>query len=178
MASHWIVKRRDKEQGPFTSQQLKKLADSGQLRTTDWVRKHDSDQFVKAEKVKGLFDNPPVKDSEQNRGKTKPQEMLVAGVVEVMDNDPPSKGEPIAESYENDFEDYDDGDEDFAADDFDDYDDSDETPSRRSTLRGSGLKTTRSRGGANRRQLSPSKPKNSKARKKKSSDDEDEDGQP
>ena len=179
MASRWIVKRKDTEQGPFSSQQLKKLADSGQLRTTDWVRKHDSDQFVKAEKVKGLFDSPPAKSSPPSGGRSRSPEMLVAEVVEVVEDAPPEKAKPVAEAYQNDFEVDDDGHEDYGTgdfDDFDNYEDYEAPAPRRSARRGNGRDDAPRRVAATSRKRAPSKPQKAKTRKKKASTDDDEDG--
>jgi hypothetical protein len=64
MASRWIVKRGEKEGGPFTSPELRGLADSGQLRRTDLVTRQGSDRFVKAEEVKGLAFPPASEELE------------------------------------------------------------------------------------------------------------------
>ncbi len=179
MASRWIVKRKDKEQGPFSSQQLKKLADSGQLRTTDWVRKHDSDQFVKAEKVKGLFDSPPVKSSKPSRGRSSSPEMLVAEVVEVVDDAAPKTAKSTREDFDDGYIDYDvadDGFEDFDADGFEDYEDYEAPAPRRSASRRTGRDVAPRRAAATGRKRSSIKPKTKKARKRKSSSNDDEDG--
>jgi hypothetical protein len=54
MASRWIVKRGEKQAGPFTSPQLRGLALSGQLRRSDRVTRQGSNRFVNAEEVRGL----------------------------------------------------------------------------------------------------------------------------
>jgi hypothetical protein len=76
MASRWIVKRGEKEGGPFTSPELRGLADSGQLRRTDLVTRQGSDRFVKAEEVKGLS-FPPA------------SEELEPGIVKIVEDEEP-----------------------------------------------------------------------------------------
>ncbi|MCA9069330.1 MAG: DUF4339 domain-containing protein [Planctomycetaceae bacterium] len=132
MASRWIVKRKDKEQGPFTSEQLKKLAASGQLRTTDLIRKHNSDQYVKADKVKGLFDDSSSKSSRPKRSSGKQPEMLVAEVVEVID-EPPQElevleeiDEPIALNKKGSSRDFDIDESNVFEEEYDDYEADDE----------------------------------------------------
>jgi hypothetical protein len=100
MGSRWIVKRGDQERGPFTSPQLKSLADSGQLRRTDLVTKQGENRYVPAEKVKGLFapkdstlpkEAPPKpKAAAQSKVPAKPEddeEGLDFGVVEIIEED-------------------------------------------------------------------------------------------
>lgn len=55
MATGWIIKRNNKENGPFSAQQLKKFATSGKLKPDDWIRKESGNKFQKAQSVKGLF---------------------------------------------------------------------------------------------------------------------------
>ncbi|QDT59424.1 hypothetical protein SV7mr_19310 [Stieleria bergensis] len=55
MASEWYYGRNGQQQGPVTSNQLKQLAQSGQLLPTDFVWKEGMSEWAKASKVKGLF---------------------------------------------------------------------------------------------------------------------------
>ncbi len=95
MASRWIVKRGEKERGPFTSPQLKSLANSGQLKRTDLVTKQGQNRYVAAEKVKGLFvasSSQPVPKTAPAKSKVPAQskaddEELDFGVVEILEDD-------------------------------------------------------------------------------------------
>lgn len=51
----WYILKGKKEHGPFTAEQLKKLAGSGKLLPQDQIRKHDKQKIVQAANVKGLF---------------------------------------------------------------------------------------------------------------------------
>jgi hypothetical protein len=62
MAAGWIIKRNNKENGPFSAQQLKKLATSGKLKREDLIRKEPGGKFMQATAVKGLF---PEEDLEE-----------------------------------------------------------------------------------------------------------------
>lgn len=55
MADQWFVGQEGKRFGPFTAEQLRKLASSGQIQTTDQVWKEGMAKWVAASKVKGLF---------------------------------------------------------------------------------------------------------------------------
>jgi hypothetical protein len=97
MGSLWIVRRGDEERGPFTSPQLRSLANSGQLRRTDLVTKQGQNRYVPAEKVKGLFsapsDNPsparpPALPKAQAKSKSAEDDELDFGVVEIIEDDP------------------------------------------------------------------------------------------
>ena len=55
MATGWIIKRNNKENGPFSSQQLKKLAETGKLKPADLIRKEPGGKFQPAKAIKGLF---------------------------------------------------------------------------------------------------------------------------
>jgi hypothetical protein len=57
MADRWYYAHDEHKMGPFSGQQLKDLADSGQILTTDTVWKEGAATGVLARKVKGLF--PP-----------------------------------------------------------------------------------------------------------------------
>ena len=65
MAAGWIIKRNNKESGPFSAQQLKKLAETGKLKPADLIRKEPGGKFQKANAVKGLF---PEESPEENAG--------------------------------------------------------------------------------------------------------------
>ena len=106
MASRWIVKRGEKESGPFTSPQLKSLADSGQLKRTDLVTKQGKNRYVPAEKVKGLFVAPqsqsaakaaPAKSKVPAKSKANAEE-LDFGVVEIIEDDDDDPIVVLAES--------------------------------------------------------------------------------
>lgn len=51
----WFVNHRGKEQGPFTSKQLKHLAESGQITPDHNLRMGSDGDWIVATKVKGLF---------------------------------------------------------------------------------------------------------------------------
>ena len=60
MANQWYYSQQKQRLGPVTDQQLKQLATSGQLRPTDLVWKKGLENWVAAQKVKGLFPEPDV----------------------------------------------------------------------------------------------------------------------
>jgi hypothetical protein len=53
--SNWFINRNGSEDGPFTPNQLKQLATSGQLHRDTPVRREDKQTAVPAAKVTGLF---------------------------------------------------------------------------------------------------------------------------
>jgi hypothetical protein len=55
MASSWYYYRANQKCGPFSSSQLKQLADSGMLLPNDLVHKEGSSGWIQAGSVKGLF---------------------------------------------------------------------------------------------------------------------------
>lgn len=55
MANAWYYTRGGKKEGPVSSQELKHLAESGQLQPTDQVWKDGMAQGVPASKIKGVF---------------------------------------------------------------------------------------------------------------------------
>ncbi len=57
--SGWYVKRNDQKYGPYTSTRLVEMAKKGQVLPIDWVAKDDSDQWMPASQVKGLFAASP-----------------------------------------------------------------------------------------------------------------------
>ena len=64
MATGWIIKRNDKENGPFSAQQLKKLATSGKLKPEDLVRKQPGGKYQRANSIKGLFPEDSLEDAD------------------------------------------------------------------------------------------------------------------
>lgn len=58
MSHQWFVIRNGREQGPFTSQQLKSFATEGKIRPDDLIRRNDKSKSYPASEVKGLFDGP------------------------------------------------------------------------------------------------------------------------
>jgi hypothetical protein len=55
----WYCAIEDRQSGPFSSDQLRNLAERGLLRPQDRVRRADSEQWVPAAKVRGLFPDEP-----------------------------------------------------------------------------------------------------------------------
>ena len=55
MAHQWTIKRGQKEHGPVSSAQLRKMAIDGKLKPTDLVRCGDTDEWREASSVAGLF---------------------------------------------------------------------------------------------------------------------------
>ncbi len=51
----WYIKRNDQKHGPYTSTQLVEMAKKGQVLPLDWVARGDSEQWMPASQVKGLF---------------------------------------------------------------------------------------------------------------------------
>lgn len=64
MPAGWIIKRKDKENGPFSAQQLKAFATSGKLKPEDLIRKEPGGKFVRANSVKGLFPEESLEDAD------------------------------------------------------------------------------------------------------------------
>lgn len=64
MAAGWIIKRNNKENGPFSAQQLKQFATSGKLKREDLIRKEPGGKFVKADTVKGLFPEESLEEAD------------------------------------------------------------------------------------------------------------------
>jgi GYF domain 2 len=63
MAAGWIIKRNNKENGPFSPQQLKQLAASGKLKPEDLIRKEPGGKFQPAKSIKGLFPQESVEEA-------------------------------------------------------------------------------------------------------------------
>ena len=65
MAAGWIIKRNNKENGPFSSQQLKQFAVAGKLKREDLIRKEPGGKFMPANSIKGLFpeEKPPEEEA-------------------------------------------------------------------------------------------------------------------
>jgi GYF domain 2 len=55
MPTNWYIVKSDGELGPYTSDQMKSLAASGQLKTDDQVRREDLKSPVAAGKIRGLL---------------------------------------------------------------------------------------------------------------------------
>ena len=53
MANQWHYKRQGQQFGPYSDQQLKQLADSGQLERSDMVQREGTDQWVAASRLIG-----------------------------------------------------------------------------------------------------------------------------
>ena len=67
MANQWHYKRQGQQFGSFSDQQIKHLADSGQLERSDMVQREGTDQWVAAGRLKGLLFLPvssPVGDND------------------------------------------------------------------------------------------------------------------
>lgn len=58
MSQLWHVSQDGRQQGPFTPEQLKSLAESGRLNPSDLVWKNGLSEWVTAASVKGLFTSP------------------------------------------------------------------------------------------------------------------------
>ncbi|WP_428307962.1 DUF4339 domain-containing protein [Lacipirellula sp.] len=56
--ANWFVTIGTEERGPCVDAQLRQLALSGKLKTTDLIRREEMRQPIEASKVKGLFDVP------------------------------------------------------------------------------------------------------------------------
>jgi hypothetical protein len=201
MGSLWIVRRGDQERGPFTSPELRSLANSGQLRRTDLVTKQGENRYVPAEKVKGLFSAPPGNTSKNTtaltapkaqapaKAKTSDEEGLDFGVVEIIEEDDIIVlEEPKDEIIEGDdvvvLEEPKDEFDLFNFDTNDADDDFDEPKPSRSGRSGSSRRETRperGRSAAPSRRSSaldkPAKPKKP-AKTKKGDEDEDEENSP
>ncbi|MFO0806583.1 MAG: DUF4339 domain-containing protein [Gemmataceae bacterium] len=101
----WFVVRGAKEEGPFTSRQLKQMAGDGRLRPDDLVRREDVETSRPASAIKGLFppegtapvaeptkaatvpgsrSSPPAPDAEPKPSGLKKLLMIGVGVVAVL----------------------------------------------------------------------------------------------
>ena len=56
MPNDWFCYVEGQEYGPMSAQDLKQLVGENRLHPDDWVRRHDSPDWVPAKKVRGLFD--------------------------------------------------------------------------------------------------------------------------
>jgi hypothetical protein len=74
MANQWYYSRAGKKEGPVSSQQLKQLAECGDLRPTDHVWKEGMAQWTPASRIKGLFP-PPGPGATTHTGTATPVEM-------------------------------------------------------------------------------------------------------
>jgi hypothetical protein len=63
MADRWYYAHEGDKKGPFTSQELRSLADAGEIVPTDTVWKEGVEQGVAANRVKNLFPPPPNADA-------------------------------------------------------------------------------------------------------------------
>lgn len=174
MASSWIVKRGEKKGGPFTSGQLKSLANSGQLRRTDLVSRQGENRYVKAEEVKGLFtaprSNPPATKAPSKTRPAARSKDADYGTVEIIED---FEDEPVVVLEDsNDEFDVADFDDDFGDED---YDEPKPARSRRSGKSTRETPPARSRNGSSRRSSAPAKPAKARKPVKKTSGDEDED---
>ena len=82
----WIVRIGEKSYGPYSGAQLKQLSEQGKINAATLVRKHDSQQWFKAEKLKGLFPDqatPPV-----NPDPGSPPDINNLDLGDVLANDP------------------------------------------------------------------------------------------
>lgn len=59
MSKHWLVRQGNQEQGPLTSQELKRLVAKGTIEIFDWVRRFDRKRWKRAGSLNGLFLRPP-----------------------------------------------------------------------------------------------------------------------
>lgn len=55
MAVQWLVKSGDEEHGPFSSAQLKELAERGMINAKTPIRRETDKRWLRADKVQGLF---------------------------------------------------------------------------------------------------------------------------
>ena len=55
----WYIWHRDKEQGPFTSAQVKKLASHAKIDAETQIRRESSEEWISAGRIKGLFTTSP-----------------------------------------------------------------------------------------------------------------------
>ena len=91
MSSRWYYTHDHGKRGPFSDQQLRDLADSGQIVASDTVWKDGVDQGVPARKVKNLFPpvvEPPAPDAAAPAGVAQTPAPTSAPAT-----DPPSSGE-------------------------------------------------------------------------------------
>src|SRR5687768_10186395 len=59
MSDRWYVSRGQKKFGPFTAAQMRQLVASGKLKRADAITREGLGRWIRAETVKGLFDNAP-----------------------------------------------------------------------------------------------------------------------
>jgi hypothetical protein len=104
MADTWYCGRSSKKFGPFTSAQLKKLADTGKLQPTDTIWKEGIEQGVPATKVKGLFSPAPAPpppasgpaEAPAASGEETPEESPSPGSSEQVETDEYTPQDPAA----------------------------------------------------------------------------------
>lgn len=174
MRSLWMVRRGEREQGPYTSPQLRKLASAGRLRTTDLIRKQGCEKFVPADKVKGLFDAQPPQSLPEESERLKTKDIPVAEVIEVIDEELPIVLEAVPDEDESDenYQSYENSYDEYPVVDYLEY----EVPAsslRRASSQGRARSSPRVARGESRRERSSARPAKRKASRASDSDDED-----
>lgn len=173
MATGFYVKRGEKEQGPFSSKDLKNFAAAGKLKKTDKIRKDNSQKYYPAESVKGLFDVPaPAK----KRKSARKAEVEYAGVEVIEEGDASD-----FDTYDDEFGDVAEFDDVEFVDEYDEFDDVEEfepEPARKRRSRSpAGPPPARRGAKAKKKSSSTGKPKKKKPVKKADDEeDEEEDG--
>ncbi|REK28371.1 MAG: hypothetical protein DWQ42_05180 [Planctomycetota bacterium] len=73
MATDWFVKLGRKEQGPFTPSQIRHFARTGRISESTLLRKANSDRWVIARRIEGLFlDDQSIPESDPGQHKATP----------------------------------------------------------------------------------------------------------
>lgn len=95
---NWFVVRNGTQEGPLSSEQLKKLATTGQLRPDDLVRREDATTMQMAKDIKGLFvaSQPPANPQQKSIPKPPPP----PGGSPATKPLPPPNGIPVPKGHE------------------------------------------------------------------------------
>jgi hypothetical protein len=75
MAVTWFIERGGREAGPFTTKQVKAMAQKGGLDRNDQIRNDQMDEYVFAKDIQGLFDD--LKNSNKSTNKARSKKLLV-----------------------------------------------------------------------------------------------------
>ena len=175
MPSGFYIKRGEKEQGPFSSKDLKAFAASGKLRKTDKIRKEDSQKYYPADSVKGLFsaEAPAKKQRPMQKAKNKSGGTEIGSPSDFETSDDEDFADAVG------FDDVEYADEFGEEDDFGDVEEYEPEPPRKRRSRGPAGPPPPRRSPKGKKASSTGKPKKRKPAKKAAGgddDDEDEDG--
>ena len=72
MPNHWYVQHNDRAIGPISTDRLRLLADERKISRSSLIRSDDSDQWIRADRITGLFPEDQLLKTSQSR-RTSPE---------------------------------------------------------------------------------------------------------